>query len=211
MIRISSPLVIPLTIAMILFSIPVTYHSLTKPMVITCKNPEATLEENFMPDVIKLKPATSELHGFIDGTIGTLTLPGAWDVPPRFRTTRTYDLYRYYFVPMDNFTNLFPEDRVESVSHDVDGVEVPLHLRIDESEGMAVMTVYFFVIGGRPVRNPFWGSLSEAIPQLRLGSIPLTMILVNAMTNLKDAETARATLIDWAGRAWTAYDQTCGR
>jgi hypothetical protein len=209
MIPISARHSIPLTLAIALLAVPVAYHAIARPMTISCANPSAIVGEKRMPDVIEQEPATSESHGFIDGIAGELSLPGDWKQSPQFRLTRTYDLGRYYFIPMDNFTNMFPEDRLESLSVEVDGVEVPLHLRLDESEGIAVTTVYFYIIDGKPVANPFSGSLAQAFPQLRRGIFPLTMILVNARSERVDAEISRATLIDWAKRAWTAYDETC--
>lgn len=211
MIPISSRGTFPLALALAVLALPPMYHAVARPKAISCTNPEATLAANFMPDAKKQEAVSLPFDGYIDGTIGRLRLPGNWTKRPRFRVTRTYDLDRYYFLPMDNFTNIFSEDVIETIVVEVDGVALPLHLRLDESGAGAVsiLTVYFYVFDGKPVVNPFWGSLRAAIPQILHGKLPLTMILANGQSQTEDADTARATLINWAQRAWTAYDQTC--
>ena len=211
MIPISSRGAFPLALALAVLALPQAYHAVARPTAISCANPEATLAVNFMPDARKQKAVSLSFDGYIDGTIGRLRLPGKWTKRTRFRVTRTYDLDRYYFVPRGNFTNIFSEDVIETIVVEVDGVALPLHLRLDESASasVSILTVYFYVLDGKPIVNPFWGSLRAAIPQILHGKLPLTMILANGQSETKDADAARATLIDWAQRAWTAYDQTC--
>jgi len=74
---------------------------------------------------------------------------------------------------------------------------------------MAVTSIYFYVLGGRPIRNAFFGSLALAVPQALRGSLPLTLVLASGNSEFGEAAANRATLIDWAGRAWTAYDKVC--
>jgi hypothetical protein len=201
---------LPLAIAIAMLAIPVAYHGSMEPVRDGCQNPLAPLNDLVFPNVETIESTDSiELGGRIGDKSGTLTLPGKWTIAPKFRLTRTFEIEKYYFVPRRTFTHPFPGDRLESLVVAVDGVDVPLHLRIDETYGIAVASVYFYVLGGHPVRNPFLGSLAQAVPQFLRGSLPLTLILVAGNSEFEEAATNRATLIEWAQRSWTAYDEFC--
>jgi hypothetical protein len=209
MIPLASRGAIPLLIAVTLMVVPVLYLEMNKRHTAWCNDPEATLADRVMPDVATQETASTSFGGLAGETSGTLALPGTWLTPPRFRIARSFSLDQYYFVPRRTFITPYLDDRLESFDVEVDGVELPLHLRVDESLKLSRATLYFYVLAGRPVRGSFFGSLAQALPQLLRGRLPLTMVLVQGSSAFEDEAVNRATLIDWTQRAWTHYDEAC--
>ena len=209
MIPLSDRYSIVLGCAAALLSVHVLYHFLANPIAVSCKDPETLINEQFLPSVVDFKTVPWKRNLLINGSKGNVELPGVWKGDTSFRISRTYNLSDYYFVPIDNFTNMFPDDLVEVRTLTVDGVEVPVHLRLDESEKKSILTAHFYVLGGQPVRNPFTGSLGQIAEHLRNGPSPLTMILLNGKTKLEHMEENREIMINWIREAWIRYDSVC--
>lgn len=209
MIPLSDRLVLVVCMALALCSVPVLYHFVAAPIAVSCNDPKQLVEEKFLSSIHEFHTVPFRKQLMIDGSAGTLELPGHWNQKPRYRVARTYNVDGYYFLPLDNFTNMFPEDEtsVEVIVHA--GVELPIHLRLDESERESVLTTYLYLMGGKPVRNPLTGSLAQWIDQLRNGKQPLTMILLNGRTGFEHMEAQRGVMLDWMRNAWGRYDEVC--
>jgi hypothetical protein len=136
-------------------------------------------------------------------------LPGFWNQRAKYKIARSYDLTDYYIIPVGNFTNIFPADRIEVRTLEVEGIELPIHLRLDESEQESVLTAHIYILGGRPIRNPFSGSIAQTAAHLRHGAHPLTMILLNGRTSLERREEGQQIMLDWIREAWLRYESVC--
>ena len=209
MIQISDRYAILLSCVLTLLSLPVLYHFYAKPETVTCRDPNRLITERFLPSVQEFETVPRKRELLINGSTGTVKLPGEWKMDSKYRISRSYNLADYYFVPIDNFTNMFPEDFLEVRTLDVDGVELPVHLRLDESEQQSVLTAHIYILGGKPIRNPFTGSLAQAPAHLRDGLHPLTMILLYGNTKFERMEEGREIMLDWMRQAWLRYEAVC--
>lgn len=147
MIKLSDRYAFTLSCALTLLSLPVLYPFFAAPVTITCRDPDRLVGERFLPSVLAFETLPQKRDLLINGSTGTVELPGKWSKKANYRISRSYDLDAYYFVPIDNFTNMFPEDQIEVRTLDVDGIELPVHLRLDESERVSVLTAYIYYPG----------------------------------------------------------------
>jgi hypothetical protein len=199
-----------LAIALLLMAIPIWYHAAARPRTFSCSNPDALIRSKVLPMVEEFGTLPfSKEQGFFDSAAGTLSLPGRWKAAPQWRISRSFQLQRYYYHPANSYAYLFPDDELVMRTLVVDGVELPIHLRLDESRRNSVMTAYLYILGGRPIRNPFTGTVAAAIPQLIGGRLPLTEILVSGVSAFTDEEANREALIDWIRSSWIRYDEVC--
>jgi len=209
MIPLSKRLVLVVCMALVLCSVPVLYHFVAAPMAVSCNDPKQLVEEKFLPSIDEFHIVPFRKQLMIDGSAGTLDLPGPWNQKPRYRIARTYNVDGYYFLPLDNFTNMFPEDETSVEAIVQAGTELPVHVRLDESERESVLTTHLYLMGGKPIHNPFSGSLTLWFDQLRNGKQPLTMILLNGRTAFEHMESQRSIMLDWMRKAWSRYDEVC--
>jgi hypothetical protein len=209
MIPLSSRYAWVLTVALTFIAIPVWYHAVVYPKAFSCSNPDVLIRTKALPGIKSFESIPARRHEFYDSAAGTLSLPGRWKAPIRWQLTRTFELQRYYYRPAFPIAQLLPDDDLETRAVMVDGVELPIHVRSDESEGKAVITAYLYILNGQPIRNPFTGAVGAAIAQIREGRLPLTEILVNGRSSFADAPANRQTLVDWIRSAWIRYDEIC--
>lgn len=209
MIRLGTRQTFVLTFLLLVMAAPGLYHFALDSHATSCRNPEKLVGENFLPSALNVKTLPWVRHHLIDGAVGQFELPGKWSRKLSYRISRTYNLNAYYFVPIDNFTNMMPEDELEVRTLDVDGTSLPIHLRLDESERESIVTAYMYFIGGKPVRSPFLGSLAQSFDQLRNGLQPLTMILITGHMPFAEMQGNREAMLDWMRDAWLQYDATC--
>ena len=198
-----------LSCALAILALPVVYHYLAQPVTVTCRDPDRLINEQFLPSVQSFEALPQKRERLINGSVGTVALAGTWNQDAKYRISRTYDLADYYFVPIDNFTNMFPEDRTELRTLDVDGIDLPVHLRLDESERESVLTAYIYILAGKPIRNPFTGSLAQVLAHLRDGAHPLTMILLNGRTSFAGRDAGQEIMLEWIREAWLRFDAIC--
>jgi len=211
MIPISGRHALPAIVALWLLAIPIGYHTLARPRVDDCADPARLRVPDFLPRSAGVNPdpdkARIEVIAWSDG--GVLT-DGPWKRKPRWRIVRVYDLAKFYFAPPGTFTYVFPEDTVSVVIREANGVDLPIHVRVDDSGRILNVTAHLYVFGGRPVRRPFVASLENAIRQLAGGALPLTMILVEGDYKTEHAQENEEFLIDWIRSAWIELDGVCG-
>ncbi|MBW2291813.1 MAG: hypothetical protein JRG94_05830 [Deltaproteobacteria bacterium] len=209
MIKLSDRYTLTLSCALMLLSLPVLYHFFAAPETVTCRDPDRLVGERLLPSVLEFETVPQHRDLLINGSTGTVELPGQWNRKASYRISRSYDLDSYYFIPVNNFTNMFPEDQIEVRTLHVGGIELPVHLRLDESEQESVLTAYIYILGGRPIRNPFTGSLAQALAHLRHGAHPLTMILLNGRMSFERREAGQQIMLHWIREAWLQYDAIC--
>jgi hypothetical protein len=211
MIRISSRHALPAIIALWLLAIPIGYHTLARPRVDDCADPARLRVPDFLPLSAGVNPdpdkARIEVIAWSDGELLT---DRPWKTKPRWRIVRVYDLAKFYFAPLGAFTYVFPEDTVSVVVREANGVDLPIHVRVNDSGRFLNVTAHLYVFGGRPVRRPFVASLENAIRQLVGGALPLTMILVEGDSTTEHAQENEEFLIDWIRSAWIELDAVCG-
>ncbi len=192
-----------------LLAIPVWIHAIAKPRTEDCARPDRLLASQFLPNFLEHESVIGESTKFFSTAWGTLRLPGRWSGPQRWRINRTYRLQRYQFKPPGMFTKAFPEDLLETRTLEIDGILLPVQLRTDRSEGVAVMTAYIYVFAGKPITNPFRVSVANALGQLTHGTYPMTMILLSADAPFEIEEENRRILVDEMGMAFRAYREAC--
>ena len=210
MISISGRRALPAIVALWLLAIPIGYHALARPRVDDCADPARLRVPDFLPRSAGVNPhPDATFKEMIAWNDGELITDRPWTMKPRWRIVRAYDLAKFYFAPLGTFTYVFPEDTVSVVVREANGVDLPIHVRVDDSEKILNVTVHLYVFGGRPVRRPFVASLRNAIRQLVGGALPLTVILVEGDFPAERAQEYEEILIDWIRSAWIELDGVC--
>lgn len=209
MITLSSRYAYVLSVALLLIAIPAWYHAIASPRAFSCSDPDTLFRSQSLPRVATYEPLPVQRRYFLDSAKGTLSLPGRWKVTPQWRITRTDHLERYYFNPHHLPAKLMPDDKIELRTVMVEGVELPIHLRWDESQKDVVISAYLYILDGRPIQNPFTGAAAAAASQLVNGRSPLTAILVTGTSSKTFDRKNRDALVDWLESAWIRYDEIC--
>jgi hypothetical protein len=138
-----------------------------------------------------------------------LLIDRAWTTEPRWELGRTYDLTNFYFAPSLRSV-FFPEHASSTVMRNVEGVDLPIHVRVEDSEGFRSFAAYLYVFAGRPVRHPLVASLRHAMQQIVRGALPLSVIVVEAGSTIEHGPENEALLVEWLGAAWNEFDEVCG-
>ena len=196
--------------ALWLLAIPIWYHALARPRVDDCADPARLRVPDFLPLAVGVDRNPRDGHmQMIAWNDGELLIDRPWVKEPRWRIVRAYDLDKFYFEPPGTFTYLYPEDTRSVVVRKANGVDLPIHLRVEDAGESRNATVYLYVFGGRPVRVPFVASLRNAFRQLVGGALPLTMILVEGGSATEHAQENEEILVDWMRSAWIELDGVC--
>jgi hypothetical protein len=211
MIPVSGRRALPAIAALWLLAIPIGYHVLAHPRADDCADPERVRAADFLPLSAGVDPEPAnpriEVLAWSDGELIT---DRPWIQKPRWRITRNYEVQKYYFAPWRTFTPVFPEDETSVVMREANGVELPIHVRVDASGRYRNTIVYLYAFGGRPIRRPFVANLRNAIRQLVGGRLPLTMILVEGESEAPHARENEEFLVDWVRSAWIELAGVCG-
>jgi hypothetical protein len=211
MIPLSDRHALPVIVAMLLFAMPIGYHALSQPRVDDCASPARLLEPGLLPFSTRdHDPPRKRLKWVGKGPWGALRVDRPWVVKPRWRIVRSYDLDRFYFTPPGFYYGFFPEHTAETRWRRADGVALPIHVRVDDSEGLRNFGAYLYVFAGQPVRHPLAASLRHALRQIIGGALPLNMILVEGGFTFAHARENEKFLIDWMRSAWIEFDAVCG-
>ena len=211
MISISGRHALPAIVALWLLAIPIGYHALSHPRVDDCADPARVSAADFVPLSAGVNPdPVNPRFEVITWSDGELSTGRPWIRKPRWRIVRTYELAKFYFTPQGTFTYVFPEDKTSIAVRGANGVDLPIHVRVDESGRYRNLTAYLYVFGGRPVRSFFVASLQGAIRQLVGGRLPLTVILVEGDSTVEHARENEEFLVDWIRSAWIELDGVCG-
>jgi len=210
MISISGRHALPAIVALWLLSIPTVYHALARPRVDGCADPARVSEADFLPLSAGVNPDPDNPRmEVITWSDGELFTGRPWIKQPRWRIVRTHELAKYYFTPRGTFTYVFPEDEASVVVREANGVDLPIHVRVDQSGKHRNLTAYLYAFGGRPVRSFFVASLRDAIRQFVGGRLPLTVILVEGDSAIEHARENEEFLVDWIRSAWIELDAVC--
>jgi len=210
MIPVSGRHALPAIFALCLFAIPIGYHSLARPRVDDCADPARLRVADFLPLSAGANPDPVKSRvNVITWSDGELLSDRPWIQKPRWRIVRTYELAKYYFTPQGTFTYVFPEDKASVAVREANGVDLPIHVRVDDSQGFLNVTAYLYVFAGRPVLRPFVATLHNAINQFVGGALPLTLILVEGDFLVEHTHENEEILIDWIRSAWIELEGVC--
>lgn len=210
MIPVSGRHALPAILALCVLAIPTGYHSLLRPRVDDCADPARLRAPDFLPGSAGVNPhqrrGPREMISWSDGELAT---DRPWIQSPRWRIARAYDLANFYFDPPGLFSRVYPEDVNSLEVREANGVDLPIHVLVGDSDGFMNIAAYLYVFAGRPVRDPFFASLHNAIRQFVGGTLPLTLVLVEGDSKIEHAQEAEEILIDWIRSAWIALDGVC--
>lgn len=211
MIPLSDRHALPVIVAILLLAMPIVYHALWQPRVDDCASPARLLEPDLLPFSTRdPDPPPKQLRGVKKGPRGALLVDRSWVVKPRWRIVRSYDLDKFYFAPPGFFYSFFPESTSETRWLRANGADLPIHVRVDESEGNRNFGAHLYVFAGQPVRRPLAASLRHALQQITGGALPLNVILVESGSTFAHARENEEFLIDWMRSAWIEFDAVCG-
>ena len=98
---------------LMLLAFPILYHFFAAPETVTCRDPDRLVREQFLPSVRSFEFDPQKRDRLINGSTGTVELPGVWSQNAKYKLARSYDLTDYYIIPIGHFTNIFPEDTIE--------------------------------------------------------------------------------------------------
>jgi hypothetical protein len=211
MISVSGRHALPAVVALWLLAIPIGFHALGPPHADDCADPARARAADFLPLSTGVNPDPVNLRiPVIASSDGELSTGRPWIQKPRWRIVRTYELAKFHFTPPTTFTHTFPEDKASIAVREANGVDLPIHVRVDESGEFRNLTAYLYVFGGRPVRRAFVASLRDAIRQFLGGKLPLTLILVEGDSAIEHARENEEFLVDWIRSAWIEFDGVCG-
>jgi len=210
MIPVSGRYTLPAIVALWLLAIPIGYHAMSHSRVDDCADPARVRVADFLPLSAGVNPdPVNPRIEVIAWSDGELLSDRPWMRKPRWRIVRTYERGKFYFAPLGTFTYTFPEDETSVAVREANGVDLPIHVRVDDSGGFPNLTAYLYVFGGRPIRSPFVASLRDAIRQLVGGELPLTMILVEGDSVVEHARENEEFLVDWIRSAYIELDAVC--
>jgi hypothetical protein len=174
-----------------------------------CASPMRLFAEHVAPESSEGRRTREKLDVFqwIDGPAPS---PPNATRPSRFRLVRSWESNRFYFEQSDFlYANPFPSDEIELRWATTGDGEIPYYVRHDNSEGLAAVSAYLILFGGRPVVHPFLESVADAGSQLTGGAKPTTLILFDGATPLDHKEEMLASAEAWLVEAWGHYRDVC--
>lgn len=190
-------------------AIPIGYHALLQPRADDCASPARLREPDLLPFSTRNESPPRTPRKYLEWRQGALRTDRPWRIKPQWRIVRSYDLSRYYFSP-GFFSSFFPEHTAETLVRNANGVDLPIHVVVDESEGFRNFAAYLYIFGGRPVRQPLSASLRHAVQQIIGGALPLSVILVEGGSAIEHASKNEELLIEWMRSAWIEFNEVCG-
>ena len=209
MISLSGRHALPAAIALWLGVVPVAYHGIARPTADDCADPSALALTRFLPRAQGVVARAVVPEGGGAPKHGTLATRLDWRSNPLWTVARTHDLGQSYFIPPGHFSLSSPEEESWIVIREVDGVSLPIHVRVEEFGRFANTAAHLYVFDGRPIRTPVLASLGSAFTQLVGGTLPLTAIVAEGDSRITATREHEAALVDWLVSAWTVYDEVC--
>jgi hypothetical protein len=202
---------LPTALVLWVLLLPVAYHGIVRPQAEDCADPAALEITRFAPasSRARAKPASALRPG--ERSFGELVTETRWKNDPIWNLVRTYDLGQSYILPPGRLSLSSSLEESSLQVREVDGVEVPVHLRVETFGVYANIAAHVYVLGGRPVRSPFLASLALAWPQLLHGTLPLTSIVVEGDAPATFRREREALLVEWLLSAWSHYEDACLR
>ena len=89
------------------------------------------------------------------------------------------------------------------------GIEVPIHVVIDNTRDPSRFAAWVYAHDGRPVENPLFAMLASAPRQLLCGSQPFTILMVDGILLGEDPAPIVESAKRWLGAAWEHFAQAC--
>jgi len=210
-IALSSRFALPTALALCLLLAPVVYHGLQRPRVEDCADPAALEIGRFAPASERTRAQVAPARGGGAHRFGSLETGLPWKNDPLWNVVRSYDLGESYFLPPGRLSLSSGLEESRVVVREVDGTQVPVHLRVERLGDYVNVAAHVYVFGGRPVRTPLLASLREAWPQLLHGTLPLTSIVAEGDARASLAPQMEDVLVEWLLSAWSQYDEVCRR
>lgn len=210
MIELSSRHALPLAALLWLLALPIAYHAIEEPRVEDCAAPEelevprfASVTSGGVLASVRVDPKGGAPR---DGKLLNTGLD--WKNGPLWTVVRSWDPGEAYFAPPGLFSFDNPDARTETL--DANGhARLPVQHRSFVSERWTNSALYLYVLGGEPVARPLLARLRRAPEQLWRGTLPLTVILVEADFDTARSDEHRALLLDWIRAAWSRYREVC--
>lgn len=193
---------------LLLFAVPIVFTEFHARRRDDCRDPAllfvTSLIEGSKPTGESMPSAPNDV---IQWSYGQLENPQLPKSPLRFQIVRSYDR-SYTSMTQVLGTSIDPEvrviDRVPAA-----GIEVPIHLVIDNTRKPSRFVAWVYAVDGRPVENPSFSMIANAPQQLVRGSLPVTILMVDGLLIGEDPAPVTETAQRWLVSAWEHFAKAC--
>ena len=193
---------------LLLFAVPLLLTELRARRRDDCRDPArlfvTSAIEGSKPTGESMPSASKDV---IQWSYGQLPNPQFPKSPLRFQIVRSYDR-AYLSMTQVLGTPLDPEvHSLERVT--ANGIEVPIHVVIDNTRDPSRFAAWVYAHDGRPVENPLFAMLASAPSQLLRGSQPFTILMVDGILLGEDPAPIVESAKRWLVAAWEHFAQAC--
>ncbi len=173
-----------------------------------CRNPDMLLATVLIPgSKPRPTPRDRRSEDVIQWSEGELENPVLPRRPLRFYIVRSFD--RAYTSPVRLLGKSIDAESVTSESVATRVGELPIGVAVDHTRAPSRILAWAYVFDGRAVASPFLSIVSSAPQQLLLGTLPLSLLLIEGVAPEDGAERVVTAAKAWLAAAWEHVAVAC--
>lgn len=202
---------LPIVAALLaLATLPVWSSHLTARTWESCSNPAALEDTAAIPGSVAEPPAPLGAgHTFLRRS-GKLREPSAAGGDLLYWLVRSRSAFQVYSQPTYSLNLPLDPDETDIRWREVDGERVPIHVASSTFGNFIHVAAYVMEYGGRPVEQLLPVQIETALAQLRHGTRPISLYIVDGIARSGRPEEVSGPATDWLVAAWRRHRAACG-